>query len=213
MIAAIALANGLPLYTCNPNDFASIDDLEVVPVPLPDVSTHCKRPIPDSYWLIDGRVLAGEYPGTPDPETTREKLAKFLDVGILTFVDLTETNEGLADYADILRTLAGDRGLDVKHIRIAIRDQDVPTDRTVMTRILATMRGELHAGRPVYVHCWGGIGRTGMVIGCWLVEKGIAGPAAIEKLAELREGTPDGQRPSPETDDQRRYICDWHADE
>ena len=38
MIAATALANGLPVYTCNPNDFAGIEDLEVVPVPLPEVA-------------------------------------------------------------------------------------------------------------------------------------------------------------------------------
>ncbi len=36
MIAAIALANDLPLYTCNPEDFAGIDGLEVVAVPHPD---------------------------------------------------------------------------------------------------------------------------------------------------------------------------------
>jgi predicted nucleic acid-binding protein len=35
MIAAVALANGLPLYTCNPDDFASIDGLTVVSVPHP----------------------------------------------------------------------------------------------------------------------------------------------------------------------------------
>jgi tRNA(fMet)-specific endonuclease VapC len=38
MIAATALANGLPVYTCNPNDFAGIEGLEVVPVPLPEVA-------------------------------------------------------------------------------------------------------------------------------------------------------------------------------
>jgi predicted nucleic acid-binding protein len=35
MIAAIALANRLPVYTCNPGDFEGIDGLEVVPVPVP----------------------------------------------------------------------------------------------------------------------------------------------------------------------------------
>ena len=38
MIAAIAIANGLPLYTCNADDFAGIDGLEVVAVPHPDVA-------------------------------------------------------------------------------------------------------------------------------------------------------------------------------
>jgi hypothetical protein len=36
LIAATALANDLPVYTCNPTDFAGIDDLQVVPVPVPD---------------------------------------------------------------------------------------------------------------------------------------------------------------------------------
>ena len=35
MIAAIAIANELALYTCNPDDFTRIDDLALVPVPVP----------------------------------------------------------------------------------------------------------------------------------------------------------------------------------
>lgn len=35
MIAATALANNLPVYTCNPGDFKGIDGLEVVAVPVP----------------------------------------------------------------------------------------------------------------------------------------------------------------------------------
>lgn len=36
MIAAIAIANALPLYTCNPKDFTGIIELTVVAVPHPD---------------------------------------------------------------------------------------------------------------------------------------------------------------------------------
>jgi predicted nucleic acid-binding protein len=35
MIAATAIANELPIYTCNPSDFAGIQDLQVQPVPVP----------------------------------------------------------------------------------------------------------------------------------------------------------------------------------
>jgi tRNA(fMet)-specific endonuclease VapC len=36
MIAATAISNGLPVYTCNPADFANIDGLTVVGVAVPD---------------------------------------------------------------------------------------------------------------------------------------------------------------------------------
>jgi tRNA(fMet)-specific endonuclease VapC len=42
MIAATALANGLPLYTCNPKDFRGIDGLTVVSVPVPSLPTSGK---------------------------------------------------------------------------------------------------------------------------------------------------------------------------
>jgi predicted nucleic acid-binding protein len=38
MIAAIAVANDLPLYTCHPRDFAGIDGLDVVAVTIPNPS-------------------------------------------------------------------------------------------------------------------------------------------------------------------------------
>lgn len=38
MIAAVALAHGLPLYTCNPGDFEGIEGLRVIAVPHPDAS-------------------------------------------------------------------------------------------------------------------------------------------------------------------------------
>jgi tRNA(fMet)-specific endonuclease VapC len=36
MIAAIAVANDLPVYTCNPANFRGIDGLEIIAVPIPE---------------------------------------------------------------------------------------------------------------------------------------------------------------------------------
>jgi hypothetical protein len=47
------------------------------------------------------------------------------------------------------------------------------------------------------------------MVGCWLVEQGKTGPEALERIAELRKPTPDGARRSPETEAQRRYVCEW----
>ena len=38
LIASVAVANDLPLYTVNPEDFAGIDELTLVAVPLPDLA-------------------------------------------------------------------------------------------------------------------------------------------------------------------------------
>ena len=40
LIAAIAIANGLPLYTTNPDDFIGISELDLIPVPLAPVSLY-----------------------------------------------------------------------------------------------------------------------------------------------------------------------------
>ncbi len=44
MIAATAVANDLPVYTCNPADFSGIDGLEVVAVPVPDAPSAPSGP-------------------------------------------------------------------------------------------------------------------------------------------------------------------------
>jgi len=43
LIAAVAIANGLPLYTCNPDDFAGIDGLEVRKVEAPETGVEPRR--------------------------------------------------------------------------------------------------------------------------------------------------------------------------
>ncbi|WP_419538736.1 protein-tyrosine phosphatase family protein [Mycolicibacterium fortuitum] len=64
--------------------------------------------------------------------------------------------------------------------------------------ILARIHSELDAGRNVYVHCWGGKGRTSTVIGCLLAESGLSYDDVIARIAELRSGTRKAAYPCPE---------------
>jgi protein-tyrosine phosphatase len=50
----------------------------------------------------------------------------------------------------------------------------------------------------VYVHCWGGIGRTGSVIGCVLVDEGLGCDEIIDRLTTLRHGSRKAHRRAPE---------------
>jgi protein-tyrosine phosphatase len=164
-------------------------------------------PIPNSYWLVEGELLAGGYPAASNRGASRKKLETFLDAGIRSFIDLTQSHE-LTAYDDVLKEIAAARDIDVSYARISIRDLDVPT-REVMESVLARIRDETSAGRPVYVHCWGGIGRTGTVVGCWLVEQGYSCNDALERIKTLRSRTSEAWQRSPETEVQRGFVREW----
>ena len=89
-----------------------------------------------------------------------------------------------------------------------IRDFSVPTEEE-LRRILDTIDLALDRGEVVYVHCFGGRGRTGTVVGCHLVRHGLAPEEALARVAELRAGLPDASSPSPETAAQLELVRRW----
>ena len=172
-------------------------------------------PYPRSYWVVPGRLLAGEYPGSPDAEKARDKLGRLLDAGIRSFLDLTEDGETnwqgqrFVPYEPVVLALARERGDEATYARHPIPDQGVPTPEELV-RILDAVDASLAASRPVYVHCWGGIGRTGTVVGCWMARHGRArGQDVLALLRELRKADPTAYRESPETDEQRLVVTSW----
>jgi protein-tyrosine phosphatase len=162
------------------------------------------RPDPNTYWVIEGRFLAGEYPGARDPEEAREKIAAFLKAGITVFIDLTEAHE-LAPYQPLLPATG------VEYRRFPIRDLGVPADARHLQEILDAIDDALANDRKVYVHCWGGIGRTGTVIACWLQGQGRDPEAALLELARFwRTVAKRHRRPqTPETAEQMAWVRGW----
>ena len=51
------------------------------------------RPIENCYWVILGKLLAGEYPRNVDEESSRPKLAALTGAGISAFIDLTKEGD------------------------------------------------------------------------------------------------------------------------
>jgi len=166
-------------------------------------------PIRESYWVEPGRFLAGEYPSAAYEARSRERLGVLLESGINTFYDLTLLNE-LPLYLPILREEASERGIKIQHIRFPVLDHNIPP-RGLMTAILDSIDSALARGRNVYIHCWGGIGRTGTVVGCYLVRRGLTGEQALEKLAEWWKYVPKSAYfpHSPETSQQKAYVLNW----
>ena len=172
--------------------------------------TTRRAPLANSYWVND-HLLAGEYPGSFDEDETRLRIARLLDAGIRVFVNLTEEYE-LPAYDAILEEEAAARGIEVEHVRLSIRDRNVTTVRQ-MRETLDTLARNAEGGRPTYVHCWGGVGRTGTVVGCHLVEQGHTGRDALAEVARLfATMSPEKVRyhpESPETEVQRAMVREW----
>ncbi|KIO23141.1 hypothetical protein M407DRAFT_113231 [Tulasnella calospora MUT 4182] len=156
------------------------------------------RPLPNSYWATP-TLLASEYPGGLTENLAISKLIALLDVGITDFFDLTEEGE-LVPYSPILERLVSDRGgriakldatrdnysnffqdqpregrgenLLVRYARFPIQDRSIPSTDQLRTILDAFSMVHLQDDRRSVVHCWGGIGRTGTIVGCWLVHSG-----------------------------------------
>ena len=159
------------------------------------------RPINNCYWVLPGKLLAGEYPRNKDERSSERKLAALSEAGVNVFVDLTEAGE-LAPYAHSVPTAT--------HDRFPIEDVSVPSSIELTTAILDAVDEHIRRGDLVYVHCWGGVGRTGVIVGCWLARRCGSGERALHRLAELWRTCPkSGYRVSPETEEQVEYVRKW----
>lgn len=173
-------------------------------------------PFPNSYWLEPGRMVCGEYPRDFDDLEDHEGMGALLKAGVRVFIDLTQPGE-LKPYHEIAigtaRRLEVDPGTLEFH-RHPIVDASIPNVPYEMRAVLRTIRSARHRGLVVYIHCWGGRGRTGTVAGCAISEIfGLAGVEALETLVELWQACAKSEYAEcPETEEQRQYVRRWKTD-
>lgn len=177
-----------------------------------------------TYWLVPGALAAGPYPGSPRPGQTRKILRGLLEAGVRAFVDLTEEGEWtaqgpLAPYARELERAAAGLGVAATRAPFPVRDLDVPA-AGAMVRILDHLDALRAASLPAYVHCLGGRGRTGAVLGCYLVrhapellgtsDAAQAGELALRRIVKARtaQGMPKAWD-SPQTAVQFALVRQW----
>jgi ADP-ribosylglycohydrolase len=160
-------------------------------------------PLPNSYWVLPGRLLAGEHPGAAGAELAQARVARLLEAGVRCFIDLTHPAE-MPPYAASLPA-------EVDYLRKPIRDHGVPDEPGHMADTLTCLRQALQAGRTVYLHCRAGIGRTAMVAACLLVEQGRSGAEALSELNRRWQQSARAQQWPlvPETAAQADYVNDW----
>lgn len=168
------------------------------------------RPDPNTYWVAE-QLLAGEYPGNRNEQVARDRVQRFINHGVTYFLDLTDVAE-LAPYAHLLPAEHPITQQPIVHRRMSIKDVSVPKTNQEMVDILDAIEGAMNDGHTVYVHCWGGVGRTGTVIGCYLVRQGYSGPDALVQLKQLwQQCAKSYQRSSPETHAQDDWVRAWRG--
>jgi protein-tyrosine phosphatase len=143
-----------------------------------------------------GRLIAGRHPCALGTEGAAHEVRDLVEEGVTLFLDLTHPGE-LEPYSALLPERT-------RYVSRPIVDFSVPS-REGLVAILDEIDAELAEGGVVYVHCWAGCGRTGVVVGTWLVRHGEDPSAALGRIAAARG------LGCPQTLEQRIFVLDWRG--
>lgn len=152
-------------------------------------------------YQVDERIYAGEY--ARDLENPQPKIDALVRFGITHFIDLTEEGE-LIPYQQLLPARC-------THLRFPIQDVSIPDDFQSVYELMQYI-DKIHAtpDTKIYIHCWGGVGRTGVIVGCYYVYHGEPYIKALTHLKEsFKECPKSNRRRTPETWSQERFIKDF----
>ena len=144
--------------------------------------------------IEQGRLIAGRHPSAWGPENAWIEVRDLVGAGVTLFLDLTQEGE-LEPYASLVQAPR-------RYVNRSIRDFSIPT-RKELVAILDEIDAELAGGGIVYVHCWAGCGRTGVVVGSWLVRHGVDPREALRRIAKARGPG------CPQTLEQSTFVLDW----
>jgi protein-tyrosine phosphatase len=166
-------------------------------------------PFERSYWVIPNKLIAGEIPSANNENESEIKLTGLINIHINVVINLMERNERnhhgdlFYDYSIFLKKN------DIKTFKFPVKDLSIP-DIEKMKAILNLIDQSHKQHKIVYVHCWGGLGRTGTVVGCYLMRHGFATKENVfDIISYLKRTTSISGRMSPETNQQKEFVLNW----
>jgi atypical dual specificity phosphatase len=144
------------------------------------LQAKCKM-VPNFSWLIDANLAGSGHIGgwgKYEIDILNDDLDQLMHEGIRAIVSLTEQP------LDIECVLA--KGMNYLHIPIP---DMAPPSMGAVYKFVTFVESELKQNRPVLVHCEAGLGRTGTMLGCYLVKMGLNPGEAISKVRLNRPGS------------------------
>ena len=193
-------------------------------------------------WLIPGRVLIGRYPGSCpsrpcDAATQRNRLA-VLREHVCTFVSLqselppqdaidlwplggisAQSNNAIQPQTKKFQRYYEDAGGIFDEVRgpttflhFGIPDRSVAPSLEALDAAVYDLRRRVLDGDRLYLHCWGGRGRTGLVAACLLgalYDELVDADEALERVQSYYRLREKGGF-SPETEEQKEQVRDWY---
>ena len=172
-------------------------------------------------WLVPGHVMLGANPTKGRGSAVERLRALRRDAAVTTFVSLQEMSEERdGGYADDARSVLVDAPAPA-FARYEIQDLRPAPSLEWLADTVGELAARVRAGEVLYVHCFAGRGRAGLVGASLLGElyEGVGGDEALERVGayyRLRAGydvassrAQDGR--SPETEPQRQQVRDFLA--
>lgn len=206
----------------------------------PEIGAHAFSA--SASWLVPGRVLIGRYPGScpsrPCDSAEQRNRLTVIREHVSTFVSLQEevppqdaidlwplggvgaqsNNAAKPQTAKFQRYYEDAGGVydevwgESTFLHFGIPDRSVAPSLESLDAVVFDLRRRVLNGNRVYMHCWGGRGRTGLVAACLLgalYPELVDADEALERVQcyyRLRES----KGFSPETEEQKQQVRDWY---
>lgn len=133
--------------------------------------------LPGFSWVVPDRLAASGQPARGRPLHEVEAYVELWSLGVRAVLSLLEIPPPVG--------VIEEAGL--KSLHFPVRDLRAPSDVAGFARVVDEMNELIKGGMPVLVHCYAGIGRTGMCLATWFARHGGLTPQqAAREVRRLR---------------------------
>jgi atypical dual specificity phosphatase len=139
-------------------------------------------------WVVKDRVIGMGRPSSED-------LAALASCGVSHVISLT--------VQPMERELLNRHG--ITGIHIPVMDMSAPSPAEI-TRFVEELARLVDEGHKVAVHCGAGLGRTGTMLACYLVSRGMSADEALSEVRSQRPGSVESRVQEEAVREFERFI-------